>query len=492
MAMVMTRAVALACALLVSVVASGIPTKPDPLHTAPAVPWSSVPIPNLNPATDQHQHFDGSDVAGLNGAFQSYAVWDDFNFRFNAAQNRSLNKAADGQDWGHGFMATPARYCFDPSFVAAPLPGLPKVPIPFPPWAIPLVAAAEQTWESVNGPGFNVNKVPIVTLLQFVAAQAPNCDLHVRFDIEYPVGKIQVPFPDDSFDDEGHYNGNGPNGPKPGGGMDGVLAWWSPSTRELIFNSNINWYKIGNDKRPAAGANQFDFQSVALHEWGHVIGLDHGPGFLLQVNSTLTPSIGKRVLGLPPVPPAAAAPFGINLALDAGSIEGASVLYTIAKGPAPPQHGNDRPWTVGLTGGGAIELYNEPHQGLIGLTLARAVTPNGQGRVTFTPEVMLRTDVTTVQLPFGFQYDFALPVKGLTIHPRAALGYAASIASFSTGTSRETFTTNLGVFTVAAGLEYLLRERWLFGLEPLGFSVFFNGDGAGVVYRLTALVGVRL
>jgi Matrixin len=491
-----TRAALAALVVLAAARARAIPTLPDPRHDAAATPWSSVPIPMLNPFTDEHQHFDTSDLAGVANAFKTYAVWDDRIFRYNAALDRSLSKALDKQDYGHGFMAIAATYCFDKSFFPPPggLP-LPKVPGPFPNWAMPLVTLAEQTWEiRVNNVfnAANVNGVPIATQLAFKAAKA-NCDIHVRFDTEYPRAGKQVPFPDDSFDDQGHYNGKGAN---PGNGIDGVLAYWSPSTRELVFNSYIDWFQLANIKAPNAGPNQFDFQTVAVHEWGHVIGLEHPPGAAPRVDSVMTPALGKRALGGPPAPPAAARAFGINHVIDPGSFVGASALYSIAKVPPPNDSRTSlapsRPWMICLHGGGAIEVYHEPSQGLVGLTLGRAVTPNRRGFVVFTPEVMARSLSTTVLLPVGFQYDFALPVRGLAVYPRATIGYAVNIATFDVGPFNVDATTHLGVFTLAAGLTYTLRDRWIFGVEPLGFTVFFNADAASVVYRIAAVVGVRL
>jgi hypothetical protein len=144
-------------------------------------------------------------------------------------------------------------------------------------------------------------------------------------------------------------------------------------------------------------------------------------------------------------------------------------------------------WMLNLMVGGDFGLYNEPHQAVIGLALGYAVTANRAGFVVFAPEVKLNDVLATIELPFGFQYDFALPVPGLYAYPRATLGYALSVASLAGLPSQ---TSHFGVATVAAGLKYSIKNRWNVGIEPIGLSTFFNASVASIVYRLVALVGL--
>jgi hypothetical protein len=53
--------------------------------------------------------------------------------------------------------------------------------------------------------------------------------------------------------------------------LGGSLAGGNPNDRDVIFNSNLQW----DSYRGALRGNIADFRRVALHEFGHVLGLDH-------------------------------------------------------------------------------------------------------------------------------------------------------------------------------------------------------------------------
>ncbi len=291
-----------------------LPTNPDPCHTAPCTPWSQVPIAGLNPASDGHQHRDTHNLWDVPGLFRTYSVWDDRTYQYNAAADRSYRKPGDNKDFGHGFITIAPQYAFDPT-----------VPM----WAQPLINQVVQQWiANVNGGGVNTNGVAIQTQIQFMQV-AMNGDILIRFAATYPIGGGGTGnFPYDSeIDDYGNWPGLPPiPGGAPQGGRSGVLAYWTPSTRVLTFNSQINWYQL-KDPNAANGPNQFDFYTTALHEWGHVLGLDHPamPGAMC----TMQPSQGRRKT-----------PNGILLNIDAGSQDGAKDLYTVVvcaqKQPANP------------------------------------------------------------------------------------------------------------------------------------------------------------
>jgi len=94
-------------------------------------------------------------------------------------------------------------------------------------------------------------------------------------------------------------------------------------------------------------------------------------------------------------------------------------------------------------------------------------------------------------VPFGFQYDFRLPVPGLFLYPRLTLGYAATIVTFTISGRSNTSTANLGAATALAGIKYVLRDRWSFALEPIGLTTFFGANGATLSWRLAAAAGIN-
>jgi hypothetical protein len=76
------------------------------------------------------------------------------------------------------------------------------------------------------------------------------------------------------------------------------------------------------DNNPAVQPNQFDLYTTALHEWGHVLGLDHPTNAMN--GTTMVPTQGERNL-----------PNGLIRMIDAGSLDGAKNLYSVARCPAP-------------------------------------------------------------------------------------------------------------------------------------------------------------
>jgi hypothetical protein len=62
---------------------------------------------------------------------------------------------------------------------------------------------------------------------------------------------------------------------------------------DVLFNSSFNWNAYDGPLRRAAGGGTLqDFQRVALHEFGHVLGLDHPDQFGQNVDAIMNSTIG--------------------------------------------------------------------------------------------------------------------------------------------------------------------------------------------------------
>jgi hypothetical protein len=307
-------------------VAHAIPTNPDPCHTLNCTPWSNVPNNMLVPGVDAHQHRDAQSLFNVNARYKTYSVWDDRVYRYNAAMDRPLNKAQDMQDFGHGFINRPPRYRFD---IAAGT----DVPL----WARPIITQVIDQWsDAVNELGNNVNMIATETKIQFQQV-VQNEEILIRFADKFPVSNgaggwmdLDFPSPSQIYPDGGAQNPPNPGGGGPQGGRSGVIAYWTPSRRILTFNRKLlmanKWYQdTGNpmmDNNPAVQPNQFDLYTTALHEWGHVLGLDHPVNPMM--GTTMHPTQGERNM-----------PNGIIRTIDAGSLDGAKNLYTVARCPPP-------------------------------------------------------------------------------------------------------------------------------------------------------------
>jgi hypothetical protein len=74
-----------------------------------------------------------------------------------------------------------------------------------------------------------------------------------------------------------------------------TLSHWSGSTMteaDIIFNNRWTWNSYRGNLRSTAGSTIYDFYRVALHESGHVLGLDHpddyGQVVTAQMNSSIS------------------------------------------------------------------------------------------------------------------------------------------------------------------------------------------------------------
>lgn len=135
--------------------------------------------------------------------------------------------------------------------------------------------------------------------------------------------------------------------------------------------------------------------------------------------------------------------------------------------------------------GPAFGAYNAAHMGAIVLEFGVALLGNNNGYLIVPLQFQFREGGGAVVLPVGFQYDFALPIKGLYLYPRLSLGYAALIASGAP-------TTHVGVLIPEFGAKYvMLKGRLNVGGEIFSLPIAFNGDGASLFYRIMLMAGVN-
>jgi hypothetical protein len=102
-----------------------------------------------------------------------------------------------------------------------------------------------------------------------------------------------------------------------------------------------------------------------------------------------------------------------------------------------------------------------------------------------SPQVHTAPIGTLLILPVGIEYDFKLPMPGLYIYPRLALGAAGLLPG--AGPSHAT-----GVFIPELGVKLVFKQRWNVGFEPFSLPIFFGQYCAGGVCASTSAVSYRL
>ena len=110
-----------------------------------------------------------------------------------------------------------------------------------------------------------------------------------------------------------------------------------------------------------------------------------------------------------------------------------------------------------------------------------AVTANRNGYLFLPLSFQLSPGAYLITIPIGFQYDIALPVRGLYLTPRGSVGYTAAIAPNTScsgiGCSSETVVSHLGTITPEIGIKYIFKGRYNLGFDPFSLPISIGNDG---------------
>jgi len=161
-----------------------------------------------------------------------------------------------------------------------------------------------------------------------------------------------------------------------------TYTWYSGGTileNDIVFNDAQSWSVSGGD---------YDVQTVALHEMGHVVGLDHSSSGIMQAYYG-----------------------GIQRSIDADARAG---FYSMYGAPSGGGGGSDRPPTVSITAPAAGALVS-------GLVLFTAAASDDQGvsRVEFFVNSSLLARVTAS--PYQTTWDTSAVLNGS--YPLKAVAY---------------------------------------------------------------------
>jgi hypothetical protein len=253
-------------ALLMALPVFAIPSFKSHTHSESTVAWE---IDGIKDGNSAHNHRSAHGFGGnglLTEPYSAAACWDNKSYRIDAT----------------GFFEK--GHCFVDEGVSASIPRYAFVGAGWPSSAKDRVREAFAEWSGVSSDFF---MRPLGIQFEETASTAQ--------------AEIQVAWID--------------LGGSVGGGM------WDSSARQLRFDSTMNWYF---DADPGSiQSDQWHFLSVALHEVGHVVGLDHNA----DSEDVMTPSVGQP-------PNASGHRYFVELSGD--PVQGVLDLYSQSHSPPPP------------------------------------------------------------------------------------------------------------------------------------------------------------
>lgn len=217
---------------------------------------------------------------------------------------------------------------------------------------------------------------------------------------------------------------------------------------EVIFNSNVNWNSYRGPIQGSGSGGTYDLHRVALHEFGHVLGLDHPDQYGQSVSALMNSTISELDHLTDDDIAGASSLYGLRLtsaAAASGSTDQAFSFQLTANHPDVVFSSTDLP--AGLTVNPAGLISGTPAAAgnfLVHITLSR----NGRS-VTVTMTINIKASLRAIEGPTGLSVvgdEQAWPVGPNSFHFTPANGTFSA-----TGAAENPSGMNIGVWLYFTG-----------------------------------------